>query len=120
MGMIAIWVVLGCILGAGAGSQLGVVTGAFFGLFIGFTVHALLWMRAHSGNNPTMETHRLICVPSGTFADCELKGDLGLRRWTDVKKCSLRGSDAEVNCDKTCLRMMNDSGVRPGAPCTCH
>jgi hypothetical protein len=81
---------------------------------VGAIAAAMSWLRDNTGNNPTVETHRLLCTPRGTHADVELVGDLGTKRWNDVRQCSLEDPD-HVNCDKTCKVMMNDARVKPGA-----
>jgi hypothetical protein len=111
---IAFGFVLGLILGVGSGTGAGAFAGAVIGISVGLAVYAFGWVRAHTGNAPTLERHRMICTPSGTFAECELLGDLERRRWVDVRRCSLQSPDAEPACEKSCLRLMNDAGVRPG------
>lgn len=114
MAAMVIGFLLGAIAGAAAGAGAGAYVGGVTGLSIGLGVHALGWLRAHSGDAPTLERHRLMCTSSGTFADCELLGDLDRRRWIDVRRCSLQGADSEPACEKSCVRLMNHTGVRPG------
>ncbi len=113
-----IGLMLGMTLGFGSGTGGGAMLGAALGLMAGLGIHAMAWLWAHSGNAPTVEQHRLFCSSYGTAADAELAGDLERGRWLDVKRCSLQG--AEVTCDKQCLRLVNDIGMRPGAACGCH
>ncbi len=120
MGLVFMGTIFGLILGAGSGTEVGAFFGAVVGMSAGLVVYGLGWMRAHLGSAPTVETHRLICTPQGALADCELEGDLETGRWSDVKRCSLLHPAGDVSCEKSCLRLMNDSGVKPGAACHCE
>jgi hypothetical protein len=118
MAVIIIGIVLGSVGGATWGTA-GAFTGAVIGFAVGMTVHSAAWLWAHSGNLPVVERHRLMCTPSGTFADCELEGDAERGRWLDVKRCSLQGA-GRPGCDKGCLALMNHGRVRPGRRCSCR
>ncbi len=115
MGAMSMGMLAGFLVGAGLwGSSAGGFAGAVLGMFAGLTVFGARWAWAHSGNAPVRDVHRIMCEPSGTFADCELEGDMQRGRWLDVKRCSLLTPDNQVWCDKTCLKMINDGGPRPG------
>ncbi len=120
MGAAAIGFVIGMALGAGTGTAAGAFVGGVLGMLLGVTAHGVLWVRDHLGEAPTLEHHRLVCSSYGAVADCELVGDLERRRWLDVRRCSLRTRDREPSCDKRCLRLINDAGVRPGTACHCQ
>ncbi|HTM22009.1 MAG TPA: hypothetical protein VL172_15915 [Kofleriaceae bacterium] len=120
MGAMAIGLVLGFIAGSGSGTVAGSFAGGMLGMLVGLSVHGLGWARAHSGNAPTVEHHRLMCLPTGSYADCELVGDKQRGRWLDVTQCSLQDPRAGVTCSKTCLRLLNDSRVKPGRGCGCE
>jgi hypothetical protein len=117
MGATVIGFVLGAVVGAMWGTEAGAMAGGLLGALSGFSVHGAAWLWAHSGDEPTVERHRLLCTPVGQFADVELLGDMQRKRWLDVQRCSLEGDT--VTCDKTCLRLMNDGRVRPGRSCDC-
>jgi hypothetical protein len=120
MGAMAIGAVLGFILGATSGTQAGAFAGAIFGMSVGLFVYGFFWARARAGDMPTIERHQILCTPLGRIADCEVQGDLETRRWYDIKRCSLLRPATNVDCDKTCLKMINDSGTRPGSDCHCE
>lgn len=114
MGWIIIGGAVGFALGAGMATPAGAFVGALVGMHLGAIAAAMSWLRDNIGQQPTVEMHRVACIPRGTPADVELVGDLGTRRWTDVRQCSLEDPD-HVDCDKTCRVMMNDARIRPGA-----
>ncbi len=120
MGSVIMGTIFGLILGAGSGTETGAFFGAVVGMSAGLLVYGLSWMRNNLGSAPTLEQHRLICTPQGALADCELEGDLETGRWTNVQRCSLLHPVNDVYCEKTCLRLMNDSGVKPGKSCHCE
>lgn len=114
-----IGLIIGAIVGGGLAGELGAASVAPLGLFAGLTFHALAWLRAHSGDAPVVERHLVMCTPMGHAARAELVGDLEQRRWHDVRSCSLLAEQDQVQCDKGCVRLMNLSGVRPGAARGC-
>lgn len=120
MGSVIMGTIFGLILGAGSGTEAGAFFGAVVGMSVGLLVYGLLWMRNNLGSAPTLEQHRLICTPNGAMADCELEGDLETGRWTNVVRCTLLHPASEVDCEKSCLRLMNDSGIKPGMSCHCE
>lgn len=120
MGAGVIGFILGALVGALTGTEIGALVGGLGGAVIGLTVHALIWMRDHLGSDATVERHQVMCTPFGQAADCDFVGDLQTGRWYDVKRCSLLGSDADVDCDKGCVRLMTLSHERPGRCRDCH
>ncbi len=120
MGATFIGFVIGLALGAGTGTAGGAFIGGVLGMLVGVTAHGVGWIRAHRGDAPTIERHRVVCTPYGQIADIEFVGDLETRRWLDVKRCSLLPVADRVACDKRCLHRLSDSGVKPGAPCSCE
>jgi hypothetical protein len=111
---------LGFILGAGTGTLPAAFAGGILGMSIGMLIHGYSWVRAHSGNHPVIEHHRILCTPHGTVAELELLGDTDTKRWLDVRRCSIEGEDAKVTCSKMCLRMARDNGIKPGEHCDCE
>lgn len=116
MGASLIGFAIGLAVGASTGTEFGAFAGAMLGMTLGFAVYGLAWLRAHSGDEPTVERHSVMCTPFGHAAECEFEGDLGLRRWHDVKSCSLLDDPNHVDCDKGCVRQLNLARVRPTRP----
>jgi hypothetical protein len=110
MGTTVIGFILGAVVGATIGGEPGGVAGGIMGALLAASLYAGRWLWAHSGDRPVVERHRVMCTPLGSFAD--------IGRWYDVERCSLEGP-GKVTCDKTCLRLVNISRVRPGRPCRC-
>jgi hypothetical protein len=120
MGAAFIGFIIGFALGAGSGTAGGAFIGGVLGMLVGVAAHSAGWIRAHRGDAPTIERHRVVCTPYGKVADIEFEGDLETRRWLDVKRCSLLPVAGTVACDKRCLHQLSDSGIKPGAPCSCE
>lgn len=120
MGAMTVGAVLGFILGAASGTHAGAFAGTVLGMSVGLLVFGVGWIRAHGGGAPTIEHHRILCTPNGRAADCELEGDLVTGRWYDVRSCSLLRPANDVYCGKPCLRLIKDSGTRPGRGCDCE
>lgn len=120
MGAAFIGFVFGLALGAGSGTAGGAFVGGILGMLLGVSAHAFVWIRAHRGDAPTVERHRVLCTPYGRLADIDFVGDLETRRWLDVKRCSLLPVVGEVSCDKRCVHRLADSGTRPGDACSCE
>jgi hypothetical protein len=119
MGATLIGFLVGMVLGSGSGSMGIAMLGGVLGAMTGALAHATIWLYAHSGNRPIVATHRVLCTPYGQAADITFEGDLDRGRWTDVKRCSLLPVVGRVECDKRCVRRMNEAGVRPGDDCSC-
>lgn len=115
MGMIAIGFAVGLALGAGTGTAAGAFTGAALGMLLGLSAAAARWLYDHSSDVRVRERHRLMCTTRGTFADCELEGAADRGRWLAVHRCSLQ-AESPPACDRRCLRLINDAGVRPAGP----
>lgn len=109
---------LGLTLGAATGTPGAAFGGAILGMSIGLFVAGIAWMRAHLGDDPVIERHRVFCTPLGGIADVDVAGDLGTRRWTQVERCSLLHHD--LGCDQGCLAMIRLSGAKPGGSCACR
>lgn len=116
-------ILLGTIFGMFAGAYWGVevaFAGAVLGMLGGLTWFGGSWLWLHSGNEPVVRHHRMICTPNGAFAEIDMVGDRGRNRWVSIQKCSLRDPQTDISCARTCLRMLNDSHVRPGKGCDCQ
>jgi len=99
-------------VGAGTGDVFSAFAGGVLGLLVGLSVHAVRWMASRvRETTPTVERHSVMCFPYAQAADCEFVGDLRTGRWTDIRRCSLLGKNAD--CEKVCIRLMNQTGVRP-------
>jgi hypothetical protein len=117
MGATIVGFLLGMGLGAATGNPLAALAGAVTGVLLGLSVHAIRRLRAYlREGTPTVERHQVMCFAYGQAADCELVGDLDSGRWRDVKRCSLLPLPTQVDCDKGCVRLMTQAGVRPGQP----
>lgn len=106
-------IVFGVVAGATLGIALAGPTGGTFGIVFG-TLFAMLWLAAEKSTRalpvgaPVFhESHRLLCVATGQFADVQLAHDG--RHWCDVERCSLCSPDDQVECRKRCLDLMNDN-----------
>lgn len=120
MGAMAIGLIIGAVLGAWTGTMATAVVAAALGVLVGAAVHAALWLwRDDDDDGPVVETHRVLCTPRGQVAAITFEGDPARGRWTAVRRCSLLPLAADVACEERCLRRINDSGVRPGGPCSC-
>ncbi|MFO1051812.1 MAG: hypothetical protein U1F36_06325 [Planctomycetota bacterium] len=100
---------LGFLLIGSGGGVFGVCFGALAGV---------LWIQGRRSTREVAvgeavhhETVRVLCVPTGQFADVEMTHDG--HHWCDVESCSLCHPHDEVQCRKRCVELMNDSALPP-------
>jgi hypothetical protein len=107
--ILCVGVVLGMAVGTAlAGPEVGAV-----GTLLG-AAFAMLWIASERSTRPLpaggpvgRESHRLLCVATGQFAEVELAHDG--QHWCDVSSCSLCRPADQVGCRKRCLDLMNDN-----------
>ena len=119
MGATLIGFLVGMVLGGGSGSMAVAMLFGALGAITGALAHGSVWLYAHSGDRPVLETHRVMCTPYGQTADITFEGDLDRGKWTRVERCSLLPVVGRPECDQHCLRRMNEAGARPGKGCSC-
>jgi hypothetical protein len=119
MGSMLIGFVIGLAVGALTGTELGAFAGGVLGVLAGAALHGARWLRVHLAETSVTERHRVMCTPLGHLADVELVGEPRSGRWFDVRRCSLLPVADRVTCDKGCVRLLDLTGVRAGAPCRC-
>jgi hypothetical protein len=104
------------------GFGLGAIVGPYFAL-AGLAVGALIaggWLMitgvGHDVGPAVLEKHteRVLCVPRASIAECDMTRDAQTGRWLNIERCSICSPESNVDCEKRCLIVMNDTVRRPG------
>jgi hypothetical protein len=110
-------IILG-LIGFALGATIGPYA-AIAGLALGLLV-AGGWLMITSVSQdvgvPIVEQHteRVLCVPNASIAECEMTREAQTGRWLDVHRCSICTPEDNIDCEKRCLLVMNDTVRKPG------
>ncbi len=106
-------VVLGAILGGVLAGILGAILGGIVGMaffMLGSSIDDPV-MHVEDAQGIERQPQEVLCVPRGQKAECVFLRDPKTGRFLDIVECSMFPKRDEIDCQKRCLKMMNDGGV---------
>ena len=101
--IVALHVVAGAIMFGAPGAYVGLVVG----VPVAGVYEAVRWLRTVDVGETAVFSDRVLCLPMGGVAECDLVRDVDRGRWTDVQRCSQFDDPDHVTCEKNCLVLMN-------------
>jgi hypothetical protein len=110
---------LGVIAAVFLGGFLGLVLAGILGAVLGSVIGVVFFMLWGSVDDPAVHVapdmegvervkDEALCIPRGQNAECVFLRDEETGEYLDIVECSMFPEPTEVDCQKRCLKMMND------------